>query len=183
MPAPPTRGPPRTERGGFADETSYVLRTLLLGRRPRRTALRAALLIAGSALVFGVVLRPVRTHGISMAPTIGDGQLVFVNTLAYGLGRSPRRGDVVAIRLAGPNVLYIKRVVALRYQRVSIDAGHLRVDGEPVDEPYVRGGAPWNYAEVRMGEGEYFAVGDNRVMRQELHDFGRVQRIREFLVE
>jgi signal peptidase I len=155
-----------------------VLRTLLLGRQPRRTAARVLLLVAGSALIFGVVLRPVRTRGISMDPTIGDGQLVFVNTLAYVLDRAPRRGDVVAIRLAGPNVFYIKRVVALPYERVAIAAGRLRVDGRLVDEPYLRGAAPWEYPEVRLGAREYFVVGDNRAMRQDLHEFGRVARER-----
>ena len=84
----------------------------------------------------------------------------------------------MAIRLAGPNVFYIKRVVALPYQRVAIDAGRLLVDGQPVEEPYVRHRAPWKYAEVSLGEHEFFVVGDNRGMRQDLHDFGRVSRER-----
>jgi signal peptidase I len=103
---------------------------------------------------------------------------VFVNRLAYVFDRSPRRGDVVAIRLAGPNVLYIKRVVALPHERVAIDAGRLHVDGQPIDEPYVLYRAAWNYQEVQLGDGEYFVIGDNRGMRQELHDFGRVTRER-----
>jgi signal peptidase I len=157
-----------------------MVKTWLFGRDPRRTAVRAAILIVTSAVVFGFVLRPVRTHGISMEPTIGDGRLLFVNQLAYALGRWPDRGDVVAIGLAGPNVLYIKRVVALPYERVRIADGSLIVDGRPVEEPYVRHRAAWNYAEVYLGPGEYFVVGDNRGMRQDLHEFGRVtqERIR-----
>lgn len=158
--------------------TPRVLKTMLLGRDPRRTAIRAVSLVLLSVVVFGFALRPVRTHGPSMAPTIGDGELVFVNTLAYALGRPVRPGDVVAIRLAGPNVFYIKRVVALPYQRVAIDAGRLLVDGQPVEEPYVRHRAAWEYAEVRLGEHEFFVVGDNRGMRQDLHDFGRMSRER-----
>ena len=155
-----------------------MLKAIVLGRDPRRTAIRAVALVFVSAVVFGLVLRPVRAHGPSMAPTIGNGDLVFVNTLAYALGRPVRPGDVVAIRLAGPNVFYLKRVVALPYQRVAIVNGRLIVDGEPVEEPYVRHRAPWQYTEVSLGEHEFFVVGDNRGMRQDLHDFGRVSRER-----
>ena len=155
-----------------------MLKTWLVGRDPRRTAIRAIVLVVASAVLFGLVLRPVRTHGISMEPTIGDRRLVFVNQLAYVLGHAPRRGDVVAISLAGPNVFYIKRVVALPYQRVAIEAGRLLVDGRPEEEPYVSHRAPWNYPETQLGEGEYFVVGDNRGMRQDLHDFGRASRER-----
>lgn len=155
-----------------------MLRTLVLGRDPRRTLTRAVALVLVSAVVFGLVLRPVRTYGISMEPTLGDGRLVFVNRLAYVFERSPRRGDLVAIQLAGPNVYYLKRVVALPYERVAIDQGQLLVDGRPVDEPYAVRRAPWNYAEVQLGEREYFVVGDNRAMRQDLHEFGRVTRDR-----
>lgn len=155
-----------------------MLKRLLVGRRPRRTALRVTALIAASLLVFGVVLRPIRARGISMVPTIADGDLVFLNTLAYVLDRPVRRGDIVGIRLAGPNVFYVKRVVALPYEEVAIRDGQLIVDRRPIDEPYVRHRAPWQYAEVRLGQGEYFVIGDNRGMRQELHDFGRVSRPR-----
>jgi signal peptidase I len=155
-----------------------VLKTLLVGRHPRRTAIRAAILVALCAVVFGVVLRPVRAHGVSMTPTILDGDLVFLNTLAYALGRPIRRGDVVGIRLTGPNLVYVKRVVALPYERVAILAGQVLVDGQRVDEPYVRHRAPWEYAQVQLGEDEYFVVGDNRGMQQEWHDFGRVSRDR-----
>jgi signal peptidase I len=61
---------------------------------------------------------------------------------------------------------------------VAIRGGQLVVDDRAVDEPYVRSRAPWEYAQVRLGPREYFVVGDNRGMKQELHDFGRVSRDR-----
>lgn len=154
------------------------LRRWFLGARPARTALRAGVLVAGGALVFGVVLRPVRAHGVSMWPTISDGDLVFVNTLAYRGGATPRRGDIVAIRLAGPRVVYVKRVVGLPGERLRLVDGALEIDGRPIDEPYVRARQPWQVTEVRLGTDEYFVVGDNRGMPQHLHDFGRVARSR-----
>ena len=164
--------------GRRGDYTAAVLKPLVFGRDPRRTAWRAGALVIASLVLFGVVLRPVRTHGISMVPTIADGRLIFVNRLAYALGRPPLRGDIVAIRMAGPNVLYVKRIVGVPFERVGIVGGQVFVDGRPLAEPYVRHRAQWEYATVTLSEAEYLVVGDNRGMQQDLHDFGRTSRER-----
>lgn len=122
---------------------------------------------------FGWVLTPTRVLGISMEPTYRDSTLNLVNRLIYRV-RSPARGDVVAIRLAGPGVLYIKRVIGLPTERVAIVQGTVEINGTPLVEPYVQQRAPWDYAEVTVGASEYFVIGDNRGMRIGDHDFGRV---------
>ena len=124
-------------------------------------------------VVFGWILTPTRVAGISMEPTYRDSTLKFVNRAIYRM-RSPERGDVIAIRLAGPNVIYVKRIVALPTERVAIVNGTVEVNGAPLIEPYVKNRAPWNYPEVTVGAREYFVVGDNRGMRMSEHDFGRV---------
>ena len=112
-----------------------------------------------------------------MLPTYRDGGLYFVNRLAY-LVREPRRGDVVAIRLAGPHVLFVKRILGLPGERVRIDGGIVHVDEKPIDEPYVIHRAAWIMRERRLGDREYFVVGDNRGMRIEQHELGAVDRDR-----
>jgi signal peptidase I len=148
-------------------------RRLVFGSNPRRTAVRVLVLGAVSFLVFGWVLTPIRVRGISMDPTYHDGALNLVNRAVYRL-RAPARGDVIAIRLAGPNVLYVKRIVALPGERVAIVSGVIEVNGEPLSEPYVKQRRPWDIAEVTVGPREYFVIGDNRGMRAGDHDFGRV---------
>jgi signal peptidase I len=149
------------------------MKTLLFGAHPRRTAIRAAVLIITAAVVFGVALLPVRLSGISMEPTYTDGQFNFANRLAYGGNRRPGRGDVVAIRMAGPSVLYVKRVVGLPRERVEIALGTVLINGEPLAEPTVVNKAPWNVPAVTLGDDEYYVIGDNRAMKAENHDFGR----------
>lgn len=150
---------------------------LFVGRRPSRTLARAAVIVAVSVVTFGWVLRPIRAYGPSMLPTYRDGGLYFVNRLAY-LVREPRRGDVVAIRLAGPHVLFVKRILGLPGERVRIDGGIVHVDEKPIDEPYVIHRAAWIMRERRLGDREYFVVGDNRGMRIEQHELGAVDRDR-----
>jgi signal peptidase I len=152
-------------------------RHILFGPNPRRTTVRVVLLLVASLFVFRWVLIPVRTDGVSMEPTYVPGRLNLVNRLAY-VGRSPARGDVVAIRLAGLHVLYIKRVVGLPGERVAIVSGEVRIDGAPLIEPYVHHRRPWELAEVQLGPAEYFVVGDNRGMAAADHTFGRIDAFR-----
>lgn len=153
------------------------LQTAVLGRSWRWTLARSALLIGAAWLAFGVVLLPVRGAGVSMRPAVEDGQLTFVNRAAYWR-REPARGDVVALRMAGPSVVYIKRIVGLPGERVAIERGQVVVDGVPLDEPYVARRRPWDVPPLVLGPAEYLVIGDNRDMRVQDHDFGRAQRSR-----
>jgi len=155
-----------------------VLPSLLVGRNPRRTLVRAGIVVAVSAAVFGWVLLPVRAQGISMAPTVEPGGLHLVNRLAYVFG-APARGDVVAIRLAGRSVVYVKRIVGLPGERLRIDRGTIYADDRALDEPYVRHRRPtWTLPETTLGPDEYFVVGDNRGMPIAQHDLGTIRRAR-----
>jgi signal peptidase I len=150
-----------------------LTRQIVFGRNPRRTAVRVLVLAAICFITFRWVLIPMRAEGISMLPTYQSGSLNLVNRLAY-LNRKPSRGDIVAIRLAGPHVLYVKRIIALPGERISMTAGQVYVNGAPLIEPYVRNRNPWDLPEVTLTSREYFVVGDNRGMRASDHDFGRV---------
>lgn len=108
-----------------------------------------------------------------MLPTYRSDTFNLVNRLSY-VRASPRRGDVVAIRLAGPNVVYVKRIVGLPGERVAIVGGQVHVNGEVMLEPYVKHRRPWDVGEVTLAPDEYFVMGDNRGMSPGEHDFGRV---------
>ena len=45
---------------------------------------------------------------------------------------------MVAIRLAGPSVVYVKRIIGLPGERVGFVKGVVHVNGVPLDEPYVQ---------------------------------------------
>jgi signal peptidase I len=153
------------------------VKSLLFGSNPRHTAIRVAVLVAAAVVVFGVILLPIRLSGISMEPTYRDGGLNFANRLAFAW-RQPARGDVVAIRMAGPSVVYVKRIVGLPGERLEITMGTVIIDGVPLAEPTVVYKSPWNVPALTLGRDEYFVIGDNRAMTAEHHDFGRATRER-----
>lgn len=155
---------------------SALLR-VVAGSHPRRTAVRALVLVAGAYVIFGHVLLPVRGIGISMEPAITEGDLLFVNRVAYRV-RPPERGDIVAIRVAGRSVVYVKRLLGLPGDTVSFRDGVLWRNGEAVEEAYVTKRAPWQLADVTLGADDYFVVGDNRSMPIDHHEFGMAPRDR-----
>jgi signal peptidase I len=153
-------------------------RRLVFGRRPKRTLLRAAMMALTALVVFRYVLVPVRIQGVSMLPAYRDGRINFINQLAYRW-TSPRRGDVVGVRLAGRHVMLLKRIVGLPGETLAIERGQVLINQRPLAEPYVRQRAPWQLSARRLGPEEFFVMGDNRDMDQQAHVFGatRAERI------
>jgi len=152
------------------------MHSILLGRHPRRALIRAAVLVGVSVVVFGWILIPFRAQGISMQPTYEPGSFHFVNRLAF-MRHAPARGDVVGIRLAGPGVMYVKRIVGLPGERVRIEGGQVLVNDASLDEPYVtHRSATWSLPEATLGADEYFVVGDNRGMPIGQHELGKAKR-------
>ena len=77
--------------------------------------------------------------------------------------------------MAGPHVVYVKRIVGLPGERVAIAGGQVQINGTALAEPYVRHRRPWDVDEVTLGPREYFVIGDNRGMSVGQHDFGRAE--------
>ncbi len=158
-----------------AQPPSWVVR-VLIGRRPKRTLARIAVLVVVCFVVFKFVLLPIRVEGGSMLPTYRESGVNFVNRLAY-LFHEPRRGDVVAIRLlAGEHVMYMKRIVGLPGETVAFHQGRLYINGQPLDEPYVKLPGDWERAPEQIGPDQYYVVGDNRDMPWQGHTQGRARR-------
>jgi signal peptidase I len=177
------------------------LRIVLIGRRPRFTLVRIAVLVVVAFTLFGFILLPVRVTGPSMLPTYRTGGVNVVNRFAY-LRQEPQRGDVVTIRISGsefsareffddlrhvrvefrrlfrPSVMLMKRVVGLPGETIEFSGGRLLVDGQPLDEPYLKFSCHWDSEPKKLGADQFFVVGDNRSMRMELHEHGVAERAR-----
>ncbi len=149
----------------------------VMGRNPKVTLIRVAALIVTFTIVVKFILLPIRVEGISMLPTYKDRSVNFVNRLAY-VWHEPQRGDVVSIRLAGPHVMYLKRIIGLPGETIAFENGRVLINGEVLDEPYEKTPCGWNCPLVKLGPDEYFVVGDNRTMPSEDHVFGKAGRDR-----
>lgn len=146
----------------------------LIGKNPTVTLIRAALLVG---IIFGTyrfVLTPIKVYGVSMEPTFQQGKVLWLNRLAYR-SRKPQRSDIVVIRMAGGSVTIIKRVIGLPGESIAIIRGQVHIDGEALDEPYIKErNASWNYGPKQVGDGRLFVIGDNRTTHMENQEFGFV---------
>jgi signal peptidase I len=155
---------------------------MAIGRRPKRTLARLAVLVVASTVIFKFVLLPIRVVGYSMEPTFHNRAVNFINRLAYVRGL-PRRGDVVGIRFSTSpgdtfHLLLLKRVVGLPGETISFSGGHVCVNGERQDEPYLKLPSDWNVPGKTLGPEEYYFVGDNRSMPPDQHEHGIAERAR-----
>jgi len=162
------------------------LRTIIIGRNPRLTAVRLLVVVVVILLLRAYVLLPIQVDGPSMLPNYREQSINVVNRLAY-LNREPQRGDVVAIRYSGVStfsfkgsVMLMKRVVGLPGETVEFANGKLLINGKPIDEPYVKNSCNWDFRPEhwQLGDDEYYVVGDNRSMPYEDHKQGSAKRER-----
>ena len=156
------------------------IRRVLIGRSPKRTLVRMAIWAVILLGIGKLVLVPVRVEGISMLPSYRENRINMVNRLAF-LFHNPQRGDVVAIRIADehilfPHILYLKRVIALPGETIAFRNGQVLINGQVLDEPYLKYRGRWTHEPEQVGPDEYFVVGDNRAMGWNDHEKGRASR-------
>lgn len=128
-------------------------------------------------VLFKTVFIPLRIRHISMEPTYRNGSFVIGYRLAYTMS-NPERRDVVMIKLAGTEVMYLKRVVGLPGDTVEFRNGVLVVNGEEQDEPYVQGPCNWDMEPRKVKDDYIFVAGDNRDMDISRHKLGQTPKSR-----
>ena len=167
------------ESGATTPRIPGWLRIAVIGRNPKRTLVRAVVLaifcyVFFKFFVFRLIVLPVRIEGNSMFPTYKDRGVNFVNRLAYR-HIEPQRGDIVGIRMAGPSVMLMKRIVGLPGETVAFEHGRLIINGQEIDEPYLKHRSPAPRLDpVTLGPDQYYVIGDNRMNS----DRGWIQRDR-----
>ncbi len=148
-------------------------------------------LVALVLLTPGLVFEHFWVPTPSMAATLEPGDHVLVDRLAYRV-RAPHRGDVVVFHPPGQYGIFIKRVIGVPGDTISLRGGAVYVNGTRLVEPYVkedsgapertepwpvRAVGPWSLARpYTVPPGEYFVMGDNRSDSDDSRDWGPVAR-------
>ena len=123
-----------------------------------------AVLIA-FVFVYSVGLRT-KVIGASMEPCLYNGQSVLINKLSYSFG-APKRNDVIVFLPNGNEEThyYIKRVIGLPGETITIKEGRIYLNGyfHEEDDRYdtIEDGGIAEKG-IKLGEEEYFVLGDNR---------------------
>ncbi len=147
---------------GSSSEKSSLGKRILLEVLDWVRILVIAVLLA--FLVNSVLIMNTRVPSGSMEDTIPDPSRVLSLRFVYWFSE-PERGDVVIFEPPdGDNYLYVKRIIGLPGETVTIRNGLVYIDDseEPLDEPNVKGTPGGDFGPFEVPEGCYFMMGDNR---------------------
>ena len=115
------------------------------------------------------LIQPFLVSGASMEPNFSSGNYLIIDEITYQF-REPRRGEVVVFRYPNnKSVYYIKRIIGLSGETVTVKNGSVMIynqeypDGLTLDETYLNQGlrTTGNFSKT-LKPNEYFVLGDNR---------------------
>ena len=148
-----------------------------------REVIETVLILALLVVLTQVTVRQFWVVGPSMEPGLHSGELVLVNQLAYRFG-SPHRGDVVVLHPPSDpdGQPYIKRIIGLPGDVITVTTTAIIVDGVKLREPYIYPLGPDEIENTsvldhqKIGPNEYFVLGDHRTDSTDSRVFGGVPR-------
>jgi len=134
-------------------------------------------------LVIRFAVQNFNIEGTSMEPSLHNQELILVDKWTY-LFRPPTRGDVIVfIAPPQPSQDYIKRVIGLPGDTITINNTTVIVDGVTLKETYVDPNNQGNIYEANRAihnmvvpTNDYFVLGDNRKGSSDSRDWGFVPR-------
>ena len=117
-----------------------------------------------------------RVLGLSMTPTLENGQFLVVYKLGYRL-HEPQRGDIIVFSdPQGSDRKLVKRVIGLPGDIVEIQEGQVLVNQQRLDEPYINNPGQYAMPATTIPPDHYFVLGDNRNNSSDSHYWGALSR-------
>jgi signal peptidase I len=142
------------------------------GRRFLRDLTRGVAIVVLLHL-FVVQISVVR--GLSMEPSLLDGDRLIVDRISYALSDVDRFDVVVLRNPRNQEIDYVKRIVGLPGERVAIHSGIVEIDGEPIENSFEFVDDSATMSEIIVPDEHFFVLGDNRPVSCDSREFGLVQ--------
>jgi signal peptidase I len=108
--------------------------------------------------------------GKSMEPNLKDGQVVITEPVDDLSGL--QRGDIIILDWNGNSLL--KRLIGLPGETIEIRQGSILINGEVYSETYDVIQQEYEREPIKLGEDEYYILGDNRNDSRDSHQFGPI---------
>jgi len=143
-----------------------------------------ALIIAIPIRIF--IAEPFIVDGASMDPTFSTGQFLIVDRLSYRF-EAPARGDVIVFEYPNnPSVYYIKRIIGLPGETLSINNGQVSIASTTsaasssqmiLKESYIESShRSYDTSKITLGPTQYFVMGDNRAESSDSRRWGPLDK-------
>lgn len=154
-------------------------------------------------LFVNIVAHPVRVDGRSMYPTLKDGEFGFTNVGGVLLN-GVKRGDIVVVTMEekGQKTHWVKRVIGMPGDTISCVNDIVFINGKVLDEtqyidpdyrqscvdqfgyfnkvPNADNTDVQDFEEVKLGDDEYYVMGDNRPYSKDSRYVGPVKKSQLF---
>lgn len=154
-------------------------------------------------LFVNFVAHPVRVDGRSMYPTLKDGESGFTNVGGVLLN-GVKRGDIVVVTMEekGQKTHWVKRVIGMPGDTISCVNDIVFINGKVLDEtqyidpdyrqscvdqfgyfnkvPNADNTDVQDFEEVKLGDDEYYVMGDNRPYSKDSRYVGPVKKSQLF---
>lgn len=154
-------------------------------------------------LFVNFVAHPVRVDGRSMYPTLKDGEFGFTNVGGVLLN-GVKRGDIVVVTMEekGQKTHWVKRVIGMPGDTISCVNDIVFINGKVLDEtqyidpdyrqscvdqfgyfnkvPNADNTDVQDFDEVKLGDDEYYVMGDNRPYSKDSRYVGPVKKSQLF---
>lgn len=131
-------------------------------------------------IVYLLILRPHKIKGQSMHPNFPDGEYLLTEKVSY-YRDDPQRGDVVVFKPPISEDEFIKRIIGLPGDTVSLLGGKVLVNDQLLNEDYIpvdtnAGAFLAEGQKYVVPEGNYFVMGDNRPHSSDSRSWGPITK-------
>lgn len=137
-----------------------------------------------TVLMFVIINLAVQNYdvdGPSMEPTLHNGERIMVDKVSYRF-HAPQRGDIIVF-IAPPNPQedFVKRIIGVPGDEITVNNTTVTVDGVTLNEPYVAATRQGNPNLIKTNHyilpaNRYFVMGDDRINSSDSRSWGLVPR-------
>jgi len=139
--------------------------------------------IAFFLFLYLLVFQPHKIKGSSMDPNFKDAEYLLTDKVTYRFNE-PKRGDVIVFKAPGlEGEEYIKRIIGLPGEKISISQNKIYINGKILNEDYIgpdKFTSPNAFLEegktIKIPEDNYFVMGDNRPHSSDSRSWGFVPK-------
>ena len=124
-------------------------------------------------LIRSFIATPVRVSGESMFDTLDGGEIMILNKLGEINRYSMVVANIDVDNKKGDTV--IKRVYGLPNETIKCENGIIYINDKKIEDFYAYG-TTFDFEEVKLGDDEYFLLGDNRIVSLDSRYVGPVHK-------
>lgn len=116
------------------------------------------IIILAVILIKSFIVSPIRVNGVSMNPTLHNGDIMLLDEISYRF-QNIKRFDIVVVHYEDEYL--IKRVIGLPGEEIHYEDDNLYINDQYIEEDFTHK-KTGSFSNITLGDNEYFVMGDNR---------------------